>query len=140
MAVQMELVPRQATKRLCVPLGSGLEEDSRRYGEISAMSKLTRLINFLSPHIMADMPNTPPESDAFGEKVFALRALIKDAGEQVHSLKGDDWGLSQADGDNSAGGEIAANIMLAYRHLEDSSMRLGKVMQAKNGGVSILTR
>ena len=34
-------------------------------------------------------------------------------------------------------GEMIANIMLSYRHLEDARMHLGKVMQ-QIGGVSIL--
>jgi len=33
--------------------------------------------------------------------------------------------------------EMKANIMLAYRHLEDARMRLGKCMQQIQGGVSI---
>jgi hypothetical protein len=33
--------------------------------------------------------------------------------------------------------EMKANIMLAYRHLEDARMRLGKVIQHAEGGVSI---
>jgi len=33
-------------------------------------------------------------------------------------------------------GEMKANIMLSYRHLEDARMRLGKVMQQLQGGVS----
>ncbi|MFA5349236.1 MAG: hypothetical protein WC309_02615, partial [Candidatus Paceibacterota bacterium] len=33
-------------------------------------------------------------------------------------------------------GEIMANIMLAYRHLEDARMRIGKVIQAYEGGTS----
>ena len=33
--------------------------------------------------------------------------------------------------------EIIANLMLTYRHLEDAAMRLGKVLQANDGGVSI---
>jgi hypothetical protein len=37
-------------------------------------------------------------------------------------------------------GEAVANLMLAYRHLEDASMRLGKVIQAINGGVSVYDR
>ncbi len=32
--------------------------------------------------------------------------------------------------------EMKANIMLAYRHLEDARMRLGKVLQVQAGGVS----
>ena len=37
----------------------------------------------------------------------------------------------------SKNSEAMANITLAYRHLEDASMRLGKVIQALNGGVSV---
>lgn len=33
--------------------------------------------------------------------------------------------------------EVMANFMLAYRHLEDCRMRMGKVIQAANGGISI---
>lgn len=36
--------------------------------------------------------------------------------------------------------EMKANIKLAYRHLEDARMRLGKVMQHIQGGVSIFDR
>ena len=34
-------------------------------------------------------------------------------------------------------GEMLANITLAYRHLEDAAMRVGKVIQAYEGGKSI---
>ena len=34
-------------------------------------------------------------------------------------------------------GEVIANIMLSYRHLEDARMRLGKALQADGDGVSI---
>lgn len=33
--------------------------------------------------------------------------------------------------------EMKANMMLCYRHLEDAAMRLGKVLQAKDGGKSV---
>lgn len=33
--------------------------------------------------------------------------------------------------------EVIANVTLAYRHLEDASMRLGKAIQAIDGGVSV---
>lgn len=35
---------------------------------------------------------------------------------------------------------MAANLTLAFRHLEDARMRLGKAMQAYQGGISILDR
>ena len=34
-------------------------------------------------------------------------------------------------------GEMKANIMLAYRHIEDAMMRLGKAIQAFDGGKSV---
>jgi hypothetical protein len=34
-------------------------------------------------------------------------------------------------------GEMIANLMLCYRHLEDASMRLGKAIQAHDGGISV---
>jgi len=39
--------------------------------------------------------------------------------------------------DPSTPGEAVANATLAYRHLEDASMRLGKAIQALDGGVSV---
>jgi hypothetical protein len=36
--------------------------------------------------------------------------------------------------------ESKANIMLAFRHLEDCRMRLGKAIQAYDGGTSVYPR
>jgi len=36
-----------------------------------------------------------------------------------------------------ANGEAVANVKLAFRHLEDASMRLGKAIQAIDGGASV---
>ena len=33
--------------------------------------------------------------------------------------------------------EAGMNVLLAYRHLEDAGMRLGKAIQALDGGVSV---
>ena len=33
--------------------------------------------------------------------------------------------------------EVHSNVMIAYRHLEDASMRLGKAIQALDGGISV---
>jgi len=38
---------------------------------------------------------------------------------------------------NEDRGEVLANLTLAYRHLEDASMRIGKTIQALAGGKSI---
>ena len=37
-------------------------------------------------------------------------------------------------------GEMKANLMLARRHLEDAIMRLGKAVQAFDGGKSVYPR
>lgn len=34
-------------------------------------------------------------------------------------------------------GEQIANLILAFRHLEDAAMRLGKAIQAADGGISV---
>lgn len=78
--------------------------------------------------------------DAIAETVFTLRDEIREIsatlGQFFGGLKSEAVTLNpEADK-----GEMIANAMLAYRHLEDATMRLGKVLQAKNGGVSILTR
>jgi hypothetical protein len=37
-------------------------------------------------------------------------------------------------------GEMIANATLSYRHMEDAAMKIGKAMQAIQGGVSILDK
>ena len=37
-------------------------------------------------------------------------------------------------------GNMHANLTLAFRHLEDARMRIGKVLQALQGGVSVFDR
>jgi hypothetical protein len=56
----------------------------------------------------------------------AARVKIKAIAEDVLAIR-----------ENRPVGEAVANLMLAYRHLEDASMRLGKVIQAIDGGASV---
>jgi hypothetical protein len=35
---------------------------------------------------------------------------------------------------------MKANLLLSYRHLEDARMRLGKAVQAYDGGLSVYPR
>ncbi len=56
---------------------------------------------------------------AIGDTVWALRQHSTFSGEQ-----------SCPNGHS----EMRANIMLTYRHLEDARMRVGKIMQAYQGG------
>lgn len=73
------------------------------------------------------------------KEVGLQRQLIKVAGEQVRNLMQHPC-FNQADNEVMDAGEMKANIMLAYRHLEDAAMRLGKVIQAHDGGKSVYTR
>lgn len=69
--------------------------------------------------------------------VEPLRAEIRDLGDNVKALKAGDGAVQRYVGDTEARGEAIANVQLAYRHLEDARMRLGKVLQAADGGVSV---
>jgi hypothetical protein len=61
------------------------------------------------------------------ESATYIKSLIKQAKEAAPA----NWPV-EADA-----GEIIANLTLSYRHLEDAAMRLGKVIQAHDGGKSI---
>jgi hypothetical protein len=62
----------------------------------------------------------------------ALRREIKATADKVRVLC--PWG---GEVDDLTPSEALANVMLAYRHLEDASMRLGKAIQALDGGTSV---
>ena len=68
-----------------------------------------------------------------------LRIDIKSIGDLTHAL----LNHSDFDGEQKYQGqhsEMKANIMLTYRHLEDARMRVGKILQAADDGVSILDK
>ncbi|MDB4876430.1 MAG: hypothetical protein JWM41_2876 [Gemmatimonadetes bacterium] len=66
------------------------------------------------------------------EKCNAARVEIKILAERVDALRGAAIAHPNR--------EVVANATLAYRHLEDASMRLGKALQALDGGVSVYDR
>lgn len=63
-----------------------------------------------------------------------IRNQIKGQGSEVLKLK--KLLIENPIEDKELNGEAIANAVLAFRHLEDAAMRLGKVLQALNGGVS----
>jgi hypothetical protein len=63
-----------------------------------------------------------------------LRSEIQTTADKVRSLL---KSPAISGKDPEVAGEIRANIMLSYRHLEDARMRLGKAIQAAETGVSI---
>ena len=56
------------------------------------------------------------------------------------SFRDEDQVLTSPNIPSSRKANMKANITLAFRHLEDARMRLGKVMQAYQGGTSILEK
>lgn len=60
------------------------------------------------------------------DDINAARLQIKNAAETVLKLL-----------EPKPEPEVGANVVLAYRHLEDASMRLGKAIQALDGGISV---
>ena len=73
----------------------------------------------------------------FKEEMRNLRAQIKETGAKVRSweVAADTWTLKVPSGVDER--EMAANLMLSYRHLEDAATRLGKAIQAFDGGKSV---
>lgn len=78
---------------------------------------------------------TPTPVELYKDRVFEIRASMQGIEEAVLALKKDipEDALVNA-------GEVAANVMLAYRHAEDLRMRLGKICQACNGGQSVFPK
>ena len=67
-----------------------------------------------------------------------LRVILKGVARDVKEL-GDYLKANELEAPADKG-EAIANAMLSYRHLEDASMRVGKVLQALNGGDSVYDR
>lgn len=81
----------------------------------------------------------PLEYKPFKNECNDLRRQILTTGDWVRVLMGHPGVQPPTTTDDSARdiGEMKANIMLAFRHLEDARMRLGKAIQAFDGGVSV---
>jgi len=64
------------------------------------------------------------------DALHALRADIEIVKQEVTAVR-----IFARDTEDN--GELMANIVLSFRHLEDARMRLGKAIQALGDGVSI---
>ena len=71
----------------------------------------------------------------FDKIVNEIRASIKNLSQVLKDVANNTEKRPVNDKENR--GEVMANLTLSYRHLEDASMRLGKVLQAFDGGISI---
>jgi hypothetical protein len=76
----------------------------------------------------------------FKEQCYQLREQVKPLAKAVLDLRFGPLVLAGALLVESDPGEMIANLMLAYRHLEDAAMRLGKAVQAYDGGTSVYPR
>ncbi len=77
--------------------------------------------------------------DEFKKECFRARDICEALKVQVQAIKADVVnGIFDMSGAADQG-EVMANLMLAYRHLEDARMRIGKAIQAYDGK-DILTR
>lgn len=81
------------------------------------------------------IPTTVPEpAMALYAACNDQRRAIKEIAAKVNALRD----IPRAQFPSYGGApEAGANITLAFRHLEDASMRLGKALQALDGGVSV---
>lgn len=78
------------------------------------------------------------EQMAFDAACSELRRRLKETGNYVHQLMAHSSCFNAGIAPDGADrGEMKANIMLAYRHIEDAQMRLGKAIQAFDGGKSV---
>ena len=68
-----------------------------------------------------------------------LRVDIKNSGHLTHAFMTHSV-FDRQEMYSGQHGEMKANIMLTYRHLEDARMRIGKILQAAGDGVSILDK
>ena len=92
-----------------------------------------------------ELPDHPVGTDGFNSFVdfcYSYRGEIKKLSERIKLLhrviardRQNRFGDTVSDFD-----EMHANITLAYRHLEDAAMRLGKAVQAYDGGKSVYPR
>lgn len=83
-------------------------------------------------------------SEDFKECCFALRKQLETLKLETRMLQGhtmfDAEKLLPEEHTVWEYSEMKANLMLSYRHLEDARMRLGKAIQAFDGGKSCYSR
>lgn len=90
-------------------------------------------------------PQTPElgegQLDKFKESCFDLRLNIAVLKTKLKILKADTAANIMGPVEHPIDlPEILANLQLAYRHLEDARMRIGKAVQAYDGGNSCYPR
>lgn len=85
---------------------------------------------------MPDIGSTSQAPRTLVDKVKSIRSCCVSWEQSIIDLKKCEEFQQEQQFPNQHS-EAIANIMLAYRHMEDARMRLGKVLQAWDGGESI---
>lgn len=75
--------------------------------------------------------------EQFKAKCDNLRSILKVIGADVYELK-EALQFQPAFEEGQNRNEMIANLTLAFRHTEDAAMRIGKAIQASEGGESPL--
>ena len=73
------------------------------------------------------------ETNTINEEMDRIRIELKKIGAEILAEKKTTRPIQEKEDR----GEVMANLTLAYREVENASMRLGKVKQAMNDGESI---
>lgn len=84
----------------------------------------------------SEIAKLPSSKIGLREPVEKMRKEISELCERLKALKTGAGAVQQVT-DTENRGEAIANVILAYHALEDARMRLGKVLQAADGGVSV---
>lgn len=74
------------------------------------------------------------------KKMSLLQAEIKQAYESDFFKNEEDMLLDGLNIPSTQHANMKANLTLAFRHVEDARMRIGKTLQARQGGISILDK
>jgi hypothetical protein len=91
--------------------------------------------------VVPQAPDSVTDADAreLYQDINVGRRVIKNHAAYLDALRRQAADLMKRK-DVETSPEVIANVTLAYRHLEDASMRLGKALQALDGGVSVYDR
>jgi hypothetical protein len=73
------------------------------------------------------------ECKEYRRQILILGDLVKDLRSHSALMLEPNWEAPDLERNN----EMRDNLILAYRHLEDARMRLGKAIQASDGGASL---
>ncbi len=111
---------------------------------VRATKRLNDLVAVLrrinAPMSQPEVPPPPTNIEIITGHLESARSSIKAVAAEVNRLRKGPMAphnFKLALDGHPETGEVVANITLAYRHLEDASMRLGKAIQAADGGVSV---